>query len=387
LIHRRSGNPAAGARKRENRGPAAANFQLARRGGATAFAAMLFSFPSRGAGRLGALALIALTALPLAARDDDRPPVRISEFDRLPEDTNLHADHYPASNEMRIDLFKKHIENIGGGYLGVGTDQNLTFIAWARSDYAWLMDFDYVAVDVNRIHMFFISVSPTYADFKYLWDRRNQAKARRLLEARFGGDPEEWGRISRAFRVAQRGSTDVPERIRDLDSMARRFNLSTFSNNPADYDYIRNMIRAGRIAAVPGDLKGDITMLAIARASREQETPIRLVYTSNAEEYFRFPDAMRRNFRALPVDEKGFMIRTTTTGAKYVLGYPEGEKFPDDFPFHYNIQPLQNFHTWMALPSGFRLLDMLRTGRKLEQGLSIVDKTPEEVQFKALERR
>ena len=54
---------------------------------------------------------------------------QLSKFDTLPEDTNLHADHYPASNERRIDLFRSHLNGLGGGYVGVGTDQNLTFVA------------------------------------------------------------------------------------------------------------------------------------------------------------------------------------------------------------------------------------------------------------------
>lgn len=321
-----------------------------------------------------------LAAASLKAGDSDPLP-DIERQDVLPEDTGLHADHYPASNERRIDLFRERISNLGGGYIGVGTDQNLTFIAWAKSEYAWLMDFDYVAVDVNRIHMFFITISPSYADFRSLWDRRNRVQAGRLLEARFGGEAD-YPRIKRAFQVAHRGSTDVPERIRDLDYMVRRFGLRTFANDPEDYNYIRNMIRAGRIRAVPGDLKGDVSMQEIARVSADQDAPIRLIYTSNAEEYFRFPDAMRRNFLALPHDERGFVIRTATSGARSVLGYPEGEKFPDDFPFHYNLQTIPSFRAWMSLPQGFRLLDMLRLATKVSQGLSLLDRTPEQLGFR-----
>ncbi|MBX7056820.1 MAG: hypothetical protein K1X75_02050 [Leptospirales bacterium] len=324
-------------------------------------------------------ALLALWASALIASDSDPLP-DLSRHDVLPEDTGLHADHYPASNERRIDLFRAHIANLGGGYVGVGTDQNFTFIAWARSEYAWLMDFDYVAVDVNRIHMFFITISPRYADFRSLWEKRNRAQSLRLLEARFGGEPD-YPRIRAAFQVAHRGSTDVPERIRDLDYMVRKFSLSTFVNNQDDYNYIRDMIRAGRIRAVPGDLKGDVTMQEIARISEDQDAPVRLIYTSNAEEYFRYPDAMRRNFLALPHDERGFVIRTATSGAKYVLGYPEGEKFPDDFPFHYNLQTIPSFRAWMSQSQGFRLLDMLRTATRVSRGLSLLDKTPAELGF------
>ncbi len=299
----------------------------------------------------------------------------LSAVDSLPEDRNLHADHYPSSNERRIDLFAPHIQNLGGGYIGVGTDQNFTFIAWAKSEYAWLMDFDYVSVDVNRIHMFFIRQAPTYAEYKELWQRKNRKSSFELLEKRFGGEPDFY-RIRNAWKVAHRNWNDVPERLRELDMMSKRFGLSTFSNNPADYQYIRTMILDNRIQAVPGDLKGSVTMQNIAMSARRMQVPVRLVYTSNAEEYMRFPDPMKANMLALPADEKSLIIRTTTTGTKHTLGYPEGEKFPDDFPFHYNIQPLLVYQAWMRKDGGFRVLDMIRHNRKLEQGLSIQEQTP-----------
>lgn len=332
---------------------------------------------------VGALvAALAFFALSCESLSDGPAPIEaapeLAQYDQLPADRGLHADHYPASNERRIDLFRPYIENLGGGYLGVGTDQNFTFIAWAKSEYAYLMDFDYVAVDVNRIHMYFISISPTYEDFKKLWRRDARQSSNELLEARFGGDPADWKRIQLAFRVAHRGATDVPERLNELSYMERRFGLRTFSNDPADYQYIRTMIRERRILAIPGDLKGSVTMQGVARKARELDRPIRVVYTSNAEEYFRFPDAMRMNFLSLPVDEEGYLIRTTTTGAKYTLGYPEGEKFPEEFPFHYNIQKLENFKQWMSMGKGFRLLNMLKEARTIEKGFSIVEKTPVE---------
>jgi hypothetical protein len=88
---------------------------------------------------------------------------------------------------------------------------------------------------------------------------------------------------------------------------------------------------------------------------------------------------MRANLLGLPTDERGLIIRTTTTGTAQTLGYPEGEKFPDDYPFHYNIQPLKVFKVWLARGQDFRLLDMIRYNRKLAQGFSIQEQTPAEL--------
>ena len=115
----------------------------------------------------------------------------------------------------------------------------------------------------------------------------------------------------------------------------------------------------------------------IGDAARRMNVPIRVLYTSNAEEYMRFPEPMRKNLLGLPVDQKSVIIRTTTTGTRQELGWPDGEKFPETFPFHYNIQPMTVFHVWLARGQNFRLLDMIRHSRKLQKGLSVQEKTPD----------
>lgn len=304
----------------------------------------------------------------------------LKELDDLPKQRWLRADHYPASNERRIDLFRSRIENLRGGYVGVGTDQNLTFIAWAKSDYAFLMDFDPVVVAVNRIHLYFIELSPTFEEFSDLWSRKNRLKSAEVLKAKFGADPD-YDLIQTAFQVAHRGSTDVPERLRDLKYMETHFQLKTFTNDPTDYNFIRTMVLEKRIIPVGGDLTAGKTMISIGDAARASGVPIRIVYTSNAEEYIRYPENMRNNFIGLPVDSKSLLIRTATSGAKS-FGFPDGEKYPDDFPFHYNIQGLSNFQEWMKFRSYLSILIVLRNRTTLVKGFSLVDKTPTELGLK-----
>lgn len=299
------------------------------------------------------------------------------------QNRGMRVSHYPASNEMRIDLFRPYVENLGGIYIGVGTDQNLTFIAWAKSDFAYLMDFDAVAVYVNRIHFFFIERSPTFADYETLWKRVNKASSLILLKKTFGKSPD-WHYYQEAFLIAHRGTSDVPERFADLRSMARRFGLKTFVNDPADYTYIRTMLQEGRIQAIPGDLMGTVTLREIARKSQAMQRPVRLLYTSNAEEYFRYPDAMRANFANLPTDAKSRLIRTMSTGARR-LGFPEGEKFPESVPLHYNVQSLPAFQAWMRFRPDLKLKPVymvVKRSRMIRQGLSLQTKSPADLNLK-----
>lgn len=308
----------------------------------------------------------------------DPAELQLPVTDPYPPIRNLHADHYPSSNEHRIDLFRERLTNLNGGYVGVGTDQNFTFIAWARSDWAYLTDFDPIVVAVNRIHFYFIEISPTYEEYEQLWLRKNKNTSYKKVLEHFKDD-KFLPYITKGWQVAQRGWNDVPERLRTLKYLTRRFHLRSFHNDPDDYNHLRKMVQEKRIQAVSGNLLGSITLKEIAKKSRELEIPLRILYMSNAEEYFKFPPNFRENIIAQFVDEKSLVVRTSTAGSKSVMGYPEGEKFPDEYPFHYNIQPILNFQEYMKLNKDFKLLHMIRHATRLDTGYSIMEKSPEEI--------
>jgi Sulfatase-modifying factor enzyme 1 len=63
---------------------------------------------------------------------------------------------YVKTNEARSYLFAPYIKNLGGGYVGVAADSNYTFIAHAKSEYVWLMDFDFVIFNLHKMIRAFI---------------------------------------------------------------------------------------------------------------------------------------------------------------------------------------------------------------------------------------
>lgn len=302
----------------------------------------------------------------------------LKEFDTLPKSRGLNAEHYPTSNERRIDFFMPKIENLKGCYIGVGTDQNLSFIAKAKSEYAWLMDFDPVIVKVNLIHLYFLEISQNYDEFKSLWLRKNEKTSFELIKQKFGTD-SEFDLIKKAWDVSHRNFSGVEDRLNELNFMTRKFGLVTFSNSPEEFSYLKKMNSEKRIFAVNGDLTGKITLKGISEVTKKINCPIRILYLSNAEEYFRYPEDMRSNFITLPSDSKGIVIRTMTSGTKQYFGWPEGEKFEDSFPLHYNIQPLQNFQKWMAFRAYFSTVYMLQQKRTtLQKGFSILETDPKD---------
>ena len=304
----------------------------------------------------------------------------IKEQDELPVKRGLYAEHYPTSNERRIDFFMKHIDGIRGCYIGVGTDQNLSFIAKAKSEYAWLMDFDPVIVRVNKIHIHFLQLAPNYEEFKKLWLRKNKKESFELVKQKFENE-SDYEIIKQAWETAHQNYSGVTERLNEIEYMNKKFGLITFSNNSEEYSYVHTMALEGKLQALNGDLMGTKSMMSIASAANKMNCPIRILYMSNAEEYFRYPENFRNSVQSIPSDSKSLVIRTMTSGTKSTLGYPEGEKYPDTYPFHYNLQPIDNLKLWMKFRAYISSVAMLQKRTTLEKGFSILTVTPEEAGF------
>jgi hypothetical protein len=279
--------------------------------------------------------------------------------------------HFPASNERRIDLYMPYISNLGGAYLGVGTDQNFTLLAWSGAEYAWLMDVDLVAVYVNRIHLYFFELASSYGDFLSLWKSENRNASFKLIMDRFGKFPD-FALYRFAWDIAQKNQA-VEKRLKNFELMTDRYGFLSFHNRPADYRHIRELVLKKRIHAVAGNLLGNKTMAAVAVAARKLNIPVRVFYTSNAEDYFSYLQQARNNVLLLPADSKSYIIRTVQ---KKAWNDPGVDNYPDNV-FHYNIQPLHNFQEWMMVQKRFSVFEMLKHREKLSvSGLSIINRPP-----------
>nr|WP_125169842.1 hypothetical protein [Leptospira perolatii] len=294
------------------------------------------------------------------------------------EEKNLHGRHYPASNELRIDLFRDSVRDLKGGYIGVGTDQNFTFIAWAKSDVAWLVDFDPIVCYINRIHLFFLKKSETPEEYRALWERNNFRSSFELLKSEFGKN-KDWKWYESAWIEAFRGKSDVPTRWIELDRHKTKFGLITYIHNLEEYKYIRNLALNDRIQIRKADLNSIGTIREIAAAMSKIGVPFRVLYLSNAEEYFVYPDAFRENMISLPFDIGGVLLRTIQNRTKEVYGFPDGEKYPEKYPLHYNVQSVQTYKLWMESDRRFYVTQILDHRQSLQKGFSTMTLPPWEV--------
>ncbi len=252
--------------------------------------------------------------------------------------------HFFASNEQRLEQFRRVITGLGGIAIGVGTDQNYLLGGWAKPEMLVLVDFDQMVVDLHEVYRAFFLYASSPAKFMSLWSPRATVRARGII-ARAVPNPAKRRRVQRVFKLAR---LPVYVRLKKQQRYFRRLKTLTFLSDQQQYEYLVTLFRTGRVLAIRGDLTGKKTMAGIARAARKTGLPVRLLYLSNAEQYFQYGSSFRKNIFALPVDDKSLVLRTQHMTKKH--------------GFAYVVQRLVDFRYWLRNKRTRRLRDLLQLG-------------------------
>ena len=249
----------------------------------------------------------------------------------------------------------------GGAYLGVGPDQNFSYVAMVRPSIAFMID---IRRDNLLEHLLFKAVFELSQDrMDYLclllgkpvprdapaWRRKPVADILAYL-ARTPSDSQLVGRTGRLIseRIARFG---VPLDARDASMIDRyraefvadgletrysslgrnnRFDYPSFGQLIAETDrtgrqasylasddafqLVRSMEVSNRIIPVTGNVAGDRAMAAIARYIATHGFKVSAFYLSNVEQYLLTRDggfaAYERNVDALPRDAQSVIIRS-----------------------------------------------------------------------------
>jgi hypothetical protein len=237
--------------------------------------------------------------------------------------------HYVRTNESHHQVYRNYIENIGGGYIGIGSDQNFTFIAWAASDFAWIMDYDPFVVAINEIHLILIAASATPEAFVAKWSKEEREQTLALIrQAFFDRDDLDW--LIQRFKNNQERLHAWFLRKHTNDTAE----TSHWLQSDASYQKIHGMVNARRIRVMNGDLLKDVSLKGIAETTRSQGPPVQVVYLSNAEEFWPYTPTYRDNFMRLPLGEQAWILRTASTkklgkrlGGRYVYFIQTGKDF------------------------------------------------------------
>jgi hypothetical protein len=314
------------------------------------------------------LTLLFATAGAAAAEPAALDQAQRKALDSIPnEGTPPPRQHYFRSNEWYQNLLVQPLSGRGGAYVGVGSDQNYTMAAIAGSELLIMIDYDPRIRWVHRIYDVLVRASETPDDLVSRFAEENTERSSALIETAVQSDPEA-AEITKHFKKSRKLWHAYLQRVRGDKG---KLPVTSWLSVPEYYKHMRGLFNAGRVIARNGDMTAERTVRAAGAAAKELKLPVRIIYFSNAEQFFPYSDSFQANMRALPTDERSVVVRTIHHG-----------KIPNAGPndWHYVVHEMPDFFARMA--AGYRhsfafVGDLLAGGKKVigEDGLSVMTGT------------
>jgi len=342
----------------------------------------------------GLVVALVLTAVPAAAQ----VPARLgpAEFGTLVRRLSEPPGYFNTDNLIsNEDSYLHAVTGLerqgvrGGAYLGVGPDQNFSYLAAIRPDIAFIIDirrdnlleqllfkalFHQARSRMEYVCLLFGRPLPAdtagWAGADIAW----------LLRSVSGG-PQDAAAAERAGREVRAAVTafGVPLSAADLATIARfhqtfmregpALRMTTFGRperrdyptygqlllqtdleghhanylvREADFQFVRSLEERNLVVPVVGDLAGPKAVRAIGRYLAEHHERVAAFYTSNVEFYLFQEGSFGRfaaNLGALPHDGKSVIIRSY---------FPYGRPHPQAQPGYLSVQLLQTFDTLLT---------------------------------------
>jgi formylglycine-generating enzyme required for sulfatase activity len=253
---------------------------------------------------------------------------------------------YLESNEPRAWLWRPYLVNLGGGYLGVGSDQNYSFIAIARSEWAWVMDYDPRVVDHHLRLRAFVLEAATIEEFIDFWAAGSSKRAFAAIERH--NDPAQHGKLRWGYSATRERLHEYYE-AQSKPARGRPDDYGWLAN-PEHYAYVRELFATGRLHAIKGDLLGTKSIQTVCAALRELGVPMRVFYTSNAPSSWggTITPSYRENLRALPFDARSIVLQTMGKGAFKQTGH-----------WHHNVQGGRHMQQLLAYPGYDTVMELI----------------------------
>jgi hypothetical protein len=307
------------------------------------------------------------------------------DSDNLVSNERSYLHVMPAIRDARFD---------GGAYVGVGPDQNFSYIAQVRPSVVYIVD---IRRDNQLLHFLFKSLfqlSATRAEYLSLlvgkpapapaarWEREDIEKIVAYLDGvaprpdvqalrskvddviRTFGVPlteRDFATIDRFHRafIGQgldlrfesfgRGRGGYYPSYRDLlletDQAGKRWN---YLASETDFQFVRGLEERDLVLPVVGNVAGPAAMGAIGRRMKERSEPLAAIYLSNVEFYLDRDGAFQRfvgNLAQLPHSTKSLIIRSL---------------FPN---FGVRVQTLPGYRSASAVQRVDELLEGVASGR------------------------
>ena len=314
--------------------------------------------------------LILLSAPRPTARSN-QPPLQLpdslaaAEFSGLVREVSEEGGYFFSDNLISnetpyltvVDKLRQ-LGSTGGAYIGVGPEQNFTYIAKIRPKIAFILDIRRQAVIQHLMFKAIFHLSSNRLQFLSRWlskpllkDAPSPDDPINIMLAYFvktRGEELQYGANLAAIRKTIQEDFQFPLSPRDqasLESVYKSFResgldvaftlngwsdgefptlsevilqpdqngkLGNFLASREDYEFVRGMHLKNLIIPVVGDFGGKKALAAIGDYLRKNGLTVTAFYTSNVEQYL-FDDGLFPSFvnnvKRLPINEKSLFIR------------------------------------------------------------------------------
>lgn len=292
-----------------------------------------------------------------------------AEFSRLIRELSENNGYFRSdnftSNETAyltvVDTLKR-LGASGGAYLGVGPEQNFTYIAKIRPRIAFIVDIRRQAIIQHLMYKAIFHLSPDRVQFlSRLFSRptpkdkapkpespveeivaffsqaatdektyaANLAAIRKTIEEdfQFPLSEDDLKSLDYVYKSFRDDGLDISYRMDDSRGgyfpSLKELILQTDLNNKLgnylasneDYNFVRDMHRKNLIIPVVGDFAGKKALRAVGDYLRKNGLTVTAFYTSNVEQYLFQNEVFGgfvENLRTLPIDDRSLFIRSAT---------------------------------------------------------------------------
>ncbi len=257
--------------------------------------------------------------------------------------------HYTIGNEWTLHAFYEDVQRLGGGYVGVGPDQAYLFMGWQRPQFAWLIDYDVAVLRTHQMYRALFASAQTPREFIAYFEPENLERGYAAIDALYDG------KQARGLKgLLRRQRRYFRFRIQKLRKHLRGVDAPTYLTDQETFDYIKAMLRTERVRPMLVNLNESEGMTGLSEAAEALGIPIRVLYVSNAEEYWKSYDPQFvSNVSALPTDASSLLLRTRLT-------------WKTNRDYTYIVQRIDNYRIWLADESITRVRDIL-SGRPISK--------------------
>jgi hypothetical protein len=299
----------------------------------------------------------------------------IAEYTRLirefsEEGGEFHSDNLVSNETSYLHIVEKlkELGASGGAYIGVGPEQNFTYIAKTRPRLAFIIDLRPLAVVQHLMYKAIFQLAPTRAEFLSRWLSRplvkgkapatnapindlvayfmttpadekyyaaNLAEFRKLIQKdfQFAFTEQENQGLEYILKSFKEDGLNISYQLNNgfrgmyfptLKEIITQTDLHNkqggFLASDEDYNYVRNLHLKNLLVPVTGNFAGTKAFAAVGDYIRQHGLVVNTIYCSNVEQYlfeYQVFDGFAANIKKLPLNDQSLFIRTLSSRGRH----------------------------------------------------------------------